>query len=87
MSLLNRIFLSDVFASRWLAKSILILLADACLVIASMWLSFWVRLETFLPLVSAEYSVSTAILFALLLYMAPLVVVVLRTDTLQPHRD
>jgi FlaA1/EpsC-like NDP-sugar epimerase len=51
------------------------LAADASLVIFLMWLSFWVRLETFLPLASAEYAVSTAILFATLLYLTPLMFV------------
>ena len=75
MSLVDRMLWFNAITDRWPVKSGLMLAADACLIILSMWLSFWVRLEMFLPLASAEYAVSTAILFAVVLYITPLVFV------------
>lgn len=75
MSLLSRISRSDAFNGERPPKSFLMLVADTCLVIFLMWLSFWVRLEMFLPLTSAEYAISTAISFAAALYITPLVFV------------
>lgn len=73
MSLLSGISRSAAFNGEWPLKSFLMLVADTCLVIFLMWLSFWVRLEMFLPLTSAEYAISTAISFAAALYITPLV--------------